>query len=149
MGRRSGRNFVQNEYIKQFKQGLKLMINIDFGRQVEDIDLDRLMDSISQLQEIDAGIIQAVAKELSDAQISYKYAYKDYQSGGWGTFMLYNPSGNSDHDVISDGKAIPTEVISRLPLTAKLLGSLGLDYFSVRSRKNSTQLIPLGTLRLC
>ncbi|KAK4692243.1 hypothetical protein P7C71_g4921, partial [Lecanoromycetidae sp. Uapishka_2] len=74
--------------------------------------------------------------EICGADISYKTAYGDYQSGGWHTAIMYAPDGENNDGLVHDGKASPTSLINRLPITKSFLEDLGLDYFTVRIARN-------------
>ncbi len=99
------------------------------------IDTDKLMDSISQLLRLDPHQMAAIVAEVGGAAIPYKQSYSDYQSGGWHTAMLYNPTGSTDNNEIKDGHAVPTNVMKALPQTQAFLDGLGLSYFAVRVAK--------------
>ena len=93
---------------------------------------NNLMDSLSQLTTFDGDTLDRLLKEIKNADIPYKKAYSDYQSGGWLTAALYAPDEDCDSAEICDGCAVPCEIMKQLPETKALLNALGLDYFSVR-----------------
>lgn len=99
------------------------------------IDKTKLMRSISQLGKIDAEILTAVVREIQDAGIEYKVSYGEYQSGGWYTTTLYKPADKAANNEITDGHAIPTAIMEKMPITKKLFEELGLEYFAIRIAK--------------
>lgn len=99
------------------------------------LNIEELMDHISQIAVIDPKALESIAQEITLANIPYKQSYSEYQSGGWHTAMLYNGSGKAAHNEIAEGQAKPTEVMEQLPATKAFLDKLGLDYFAVRVAK--------------
>lgn len=47
------------------------------------LDIGSLMDSVSQLLEIQPDVLRAITDEIRSADIPYKKLCADYQSGGW------------------------------------------------------------------
>lgn len=94
------------------------------------------MESISQLTEIKPDVLRAMTDEISSADIKYKTAYGDYQSGGWHTAVLYAPGGENNDGFVHDGEAKPTSQVSNMPVTQRFLEELGLEFFTVRIARN-------------
>ena len=96
----------------------------------------KLMESISQLTEIQPGILRGMTDEICSANINYKTVYGDYQSGGWHTAILYAPDGENNDGLVHDGQGKATSLVNSLPITRRFLEELGLDYFTVRIARN-------------
>ena len=99
------------------------------------IDIDLLLDSVAQVHPVATETTTAIAQEIIQAGIPYQKSYGDYQSGGWLTAMIYNTSGKSENNVVTEGEAKPTELLDIMPTTRNFLESLGLNYFAVRIAK--------------
>ena len=100
------------------------------------LDTSSLMDSISQLRQIQPDVLNAMVDEIESAGVPYKRLYDDYQSGGWYTAVLYarlsvNFQDSSDATV-RDGVASPTPLAESLPIIRGFLDALGLEFFTVR-----------------
>ncbi|MGC4886562.1 aspartyl/asparaginyl beta-hydroxylase domain-containing protein [Micromonospora sp. DT227] len=91
-----------------------------------------LLNQISRLGPLDRGLLAAVADEVRAITTGWTVNYGDYQSGGWYTLSLINPSGLSADVTIHDGRGVPTEILERMPKTKDLLASLPLDIMWVR-----------------
>lgn len=96
----------------------------------------KLMESISQLTEIQPDVLRAMTDEIRSASINYKTVYGDYQSGGWHTAILYAPDGENNDGLVHDGEAKRTSLVNNLPVTQSFLEELGLDFFTVRIARN-------------
>ena len=96
----------------------------------------KLMESISQLAEVQPDVLRAMTDEVCSTTITYKTVYGDYQSGGWHTIVLYAPDGNNKDGLVHDGEAKPTSLMKNLPVTQRFLEELGLDFFTVRIARN-------------
>ncbi|KAF2108908.1 hypothetical protein BDV96DRAFT_503933 [Lophiotrema nucula] len=101
---------------------------------MENFNVNKLMESISQLYPIQPNQFQAMVDEIQNANIPYKVHYDDYQSGGWFTAVLYAPDAKDEGNegTVRDGVAKPTTVAENLPCTRQFLDGLGLEYFTVR-----------------
>ncbi|KAK1252726.1 hypothetical protein MKX08_003913 [Trichoderma sp. CBMAI-0020] len=97
---------------------------------------NKLIENISQLREVAADVLHAMEGEVSSANIPYETVYREFQSGGWQTALLYTPEGGHRDGTVRDGAAIPTELVRKLPAIYKFLENLGLDYFTVRIARN-------------
>ncbi|EHK43113.1 hypothetical protein TRIATDRAFT_285763 [Trichoderma atroviride IMI 206040] len=98
---------------------------------------NRLIENISQLSEVEMDVLHAMEGEVSSASIPYETVYREFQSGGWQTALLYTPEGGNEDGTVRDGAAIPTELVRKLPAVYQFLEDLGLDYFTVRIARNS------------
>jgi len=96
------------------------------------LDTNSLMDSISQVLEIQPDIMRNITDEIRRADIPYKALYADFQSGGWHTALLYTPDADKSDGTVRDGIASPTPLAQSLPITQRFLEELGLDFFTVR-----------------
>ena len=105
------------------------------GQHGPEIDIEALMENISQIKRLDQETVRHVAEEVQAAGIPYQVSYGEYQSGGWHTAMLYQPSKGKTENEIAEGEAVPAPIMDSLPQTKALLESLGLTYFSVRIAK--------------
>lgn len=96
-----------------------------------------LMRSISQLAQLDLGLVDEITREISNTEVPYQVTYGEFQSGGWHTAALYVPKGQDDRDaIVRDGKAVPTPLLDKLPATRQFLAQLDLNYFTVRIARN-------------
>ena len=100
--------------------------------RLDRVDTNSLMDSISQVLEIQLDIIRNITDEIRRADIPYKALYADFQSGGWHTALLYTPDTDKSDGTVRDGIASPTPLAQSLPITQRFLEELGLDFFTVR-----------------
>ncbi|WFE98629.1 aspartyl/asparaginyl beta-hydroxylase domain-containing protein [Micromonospora sp. WMMD964] len=91
-----------------------------------------LLNQISRLGPLDRDLLAAVADEVRAITTGWAVNYGDYQSGGWYTLSLINPSGQSEDVTIHDGHGVPTEILEGMPNTKALLASLPLDIMWVR-----------------
>lgn len=91
-----------------------------------------LKKSVSQVGCLSEELLWKCLLEIQDASLPWKEEYREYQSSGWQTVTLMNPTGNYLDNVIYDGAAIPTSLLSDLPYTADLLESLSLKVMWAR-----------------
>ncbi|QNP72194.1 aspartyl/asparaginyl beta-hydroxylase domain-containing protein [Streptomyces roseirectus] len=87
---------------------------------------------IVQLQELDGSLLERIRHEALTAPVPWRAEYSEFQSGGWWTASLMNPSGDAADVRITDGTARPTALLGHMPATAGLLSGLGLGYMWVR-----------------
>lgn len=83
------------------------------------LNTSSLMNSISQLLEIQSDVLRSITDEVRGANIPYEALYADFQSGCWHTAVLYAPGEeNTPSDgTVRDGAASPTLLAKRLPIT--------------------------------
>jgi hypothetical protein len=96
------------------------------------MQINDLVKQISQVDRVDLGILRQIRYEIKNANLNWIESYKDYQSSGWATVSLINPSGSSSAVTIHDGIGRETEIMTHLPSISLLLSSLGLNYMWVR-----------------
>lgn len=88
--------------------------------------------SLRSLCRVPDPVFADMQEELKLAKIPWRAAYRDYQSGGWLTAFLMNPSGRSNESTIIDGVARATPLLRQFPVTARFIQSLGLEIMCVR-----------------
>ncbi len=99
-----------------------------------DADNRVLLRQIACLQTIDASLLERLRHEaltVPDEQL-WVDEYAQFQSGGWSTLSLLNESGSPRDVRIRDCTPVETTLLQRMPVTRKLLASLGLRYMWVR-----------------
>ncbi len=81
--------------------------------------------------------VSSLLEEFSIAEPSLPWApqYGPYHNGGWYTCTIMNPSGDSNDNVIADGRAKPTELMSRFPKLAKFIAGCGYEVMWARLAK--------------
>lgn len=94
--------------------------------------MNNLTESISQIGLLKEDLLWRCLFEIQSSLLPWKEEYKEYQSSGWETVTLMNPSGSSSENIIYDGEAIPTKLLSTLPHTKGLLDSLGFNIMWAR-----------------
>ncbi|MEU6242908.1 aspartyl/asparaginyl beta-hydroxylase domain-containing protein [Streptomyces sp. NPDC047024] len=91
-----------------------------------------LSEQIVQLDRLDASLIERLRHEALTSPAPWTAEYGEFQSGGWLTASLMNPSRDPADVRITDGTARPTPLLQQMPATADLLAALGLHYMWVR-----------------
>lgn len=94
--------------------------------------MNDLICSVSQIAKMDADAIWRCVSEIQRATLPWKEEYKEYQSSGWQTATLMNPTGNHLENAIYDGQACATDLLALLPNTSLLLNSLNLKIMWAR-----------------
>ncbi|PPJ19749.1 aspartyl beta-hydroxylase [Nocardia nova] len=93
-----------------------------------------LLRQIACLQTIDSSLLERLRHEaltVPDEQL-WVDEYSQHQSGGWSTVSLLNESGSPSDVRIRDCSPVETTLLQQMPVTRKLLASLGLRYMWVR-----------------
>ncbi|MCX4094316.1 aspartyl/asparaginyl beta-hydroxylase domain-containing protein [Nocardia sp. alder85J] len=99
-----------------------------------DVDNRALLRQVACLRTIDDSLLERLRHEaltVPDEQL-WVEEYSQYQSGGWSTLSLLNGSGSPTDVRIMDCTPVETTLLERMPVTRKLLASLGLRYMWVR-----------------
>ncbi|MCX6115290.1 MAG: aspartyl/asparaginyl beta-hydroxylase domain-containing protein [Proteobacteria bacterium] len=89
-------------------------------------------NDISQLTKVSEGVRQELAAELRAADVNWKQAYGEYQSGGWYVAPLANSQGSEDQLKLDAGAPCATPLLGRMPSVQRFLDSTELDYRLVR-----------------
>ena len=76
-------------------------------------------------------------KMIEEVKIAYqalpwKEEYLAYQTSGWATCTLQNPTGSCSDNVITDGAAVPTDLMSWFPELGRFVRSTKLDVMWLR-----------------
>ena len=72
-------------------------------------------NDISQLTKVSEGVRQELAAELRAADVNWKQAYGEYQSGGWYVAPLANSQGSEDQLKLDAGAPCATPLLGRMP----------------------------------
>lgn len=78
-----------------------------------------------------------LSKMIEEVKIAYKALpwreeYYEYQTSGWFTCTLQNPTGSCSDNVIIDGTAVMTNLMSWFPALGKFIRSIKLDIMWIR-----------------
>lgn len=91
-----------------------------------------VLDQVARLADLEKSTVEQMRVEALGAPTRGVVAYGEYQSGGWWTTSLMNHSGDPHDVVIGDGRPRRTSLLEAMPITARFLDRLGLDFMYVR-----------------
>ncbi|MET8170470.1 aspartyl/asparaginyl beta-hydroxylase domain-containing protein [Streptomyces sp. NPDC005329] len=91
-----------------------------------------VLDQVARLADLEESAVEQMRAEALGAPTRGVVAYGEYQSGGWWTTSLMNHSGDPHDVVIGDGRPRPTSLLEEMPVTARFLAGLGLNFMYVR-----------------
>lgn len=95
--------------------------------------IEKFLPAVSRVKKFDAGVSKIIADEIKEANLDWKnFSYSEYVSEGVHSLSLYSSNGDSSNTLIKDCTPEPTDVLAKLPKTAKIIEDLGLDLMWVR-----------------
>jgi Aspartyl/Asparaginyl beta-hydroxylase len=97
-----------------------------FPSAPDDVGSHEATPQIAKLSSLDPALLELLRHEALTAAPPWVAEYGEYQSGGWWTASLLNESGVGDDVAIRDCDPVPTDLLRRMPATARFLDSLGL-----------------------